>query len=55
MPALILAWEDDPGHPLSSAEEFARLLPNSRLVIAKNMDDVLTWTRDIRTFIGNLP
>jgi len=55
MPALILAWVDDPGHPVSSAEELKRLLPDSRLLIAKNVDEVNTWTQEIRDFIGQLP
>ncbi|MEP7288765.1 MAG: alpha/beta hydrolase [Chloroflexota bacterium] len=54
MPALILAWVDDPTHPLSSAEELARLLPNSRLVIGKNAAEVATWMQQIREFVTSL-
>jgi pimeloyl-ACP methyl ester carboxylesterase len=53
MPALILAWEGDPGHPLSTAEELARLLPNSHLVIARNMQDLEQWTTEIISFLKN--
>jgi pimeloyl-ACP methyl ester carboxylesterase len=53
-PALILAWTDDPGHPISSAEEVARRLPNSRLLIAHNAAEVSTWTEEIRTFVTGL-
>jgi pimeloyl-ACP methyl ester carboxylesterase len=53
-PALILAWTDDPGHPISSAEEVHRRLPNSRLLIAHNVAEVSTWTDEIRTFVKGL-
>lgn len=52
MSALILAWVGDSGHPISSAEEVVRLLPDSRLVIAQNMDGVGAWTKEIRGFIS---
>lgn len=54
-PALILAWADDPGHPLSSAEEIHRRLPNSRLVVARSARDVAAWTDTIRDFVTHLP
>jgi pimeloyl-ACP methyl ester carboxylesterase len=54
MPALILAWVDDPGHPLSSAEELARLLPNSQLNIAHNAAEASEWTQQIRDFVTQL-
>jgi len=53
-PALILAWTDDPGHPISTAEEINRRLPNSRLVIAHNAAEAATWTTEIRTFVTGL-
>jgi len=53
-PALILAWTEDPGHPISSAEEVARRLPNSQLHIAQNAAEVATWTEEIRTFVTAL-
>lgn len=43
MPALILAWKGDSGHPLDTANELARLLPNADLHVAANADDVRRW------------
>jgi pimeloyl-ACP methyl ester carboxylesterase len=54
-PALILAWTEDVGHPISSAEEVARRLPNSRLLIAQNAAEAATWTEEIRKFVTTLP
>jgi len=51
MPTLILAWTDDPGHPVSSAEEIAGLLPNVQLSVARSADDVAGWTQQIRYFL----
>ncbi len=36
IPTLILAWSDDPVHPVETAEELHRLLPNSTLWVAEN-------------------
>jgi len=54
-PALILAWTDDPGHPVSSAEEVHRRLANSRLLMAHNVGEVSSWTQAIREFVTALP
>jgi 3-oxoadipate enol-lactonase len=40
---LVLAWTDDPTHPLSTARELCDLLPRSRLVVAATPDDLETW------------
>ncbi len=50
MPALILAWTGDPGHPLSSAETLAAHLPNNRLIIAHNAQEIAQWPELIRDF-----
>jgi pimeloyl-ACP methyl ester carboxylesterase len=51
IPTTILAWVDDPGHPLSTAESLAALLPQATLTVARTPDDVETWpnilSRDI--------
>ncbi|KJQ53547.1 alpha/beta fold hydrolase [Microbacterium sp. SA39] len=39
----ILAWVDDPGHPLSTAESLAVLLPHSTLTVAHTPEDVQAW------------
>ncbi len=43
VPVLILAWTDDPTHPLSTAERLDELLPDSRLVVARTPADVVGW------------
>jgi len=47
IPTLILAWPDDPIHPLQSARELNDLLPASRLVIASGVDDLKRWPQII--------
>lgn len=42
--ALILAWDTDPLHPVSSAARLHALLRNSQLFVARTVDDVKTWT-----------
>jgi pimeloyl-ACP methyl ester carboxylesterase len=44
MPTLILTWVDDPGHPLGIAHELRDLIRNSRLEVAREVDDIGTWT-----------
>lgn len=43
VPTTILAWEDDPGHPVSSAEALADLLPAARLQVASRPEEVSRW------------
>jgi pimeloyl-ACP methyl ester carboxylesterase len=50
IPALILAWTDDPTHPVEVAEEMSRILPQSELVVAKGYDDFVQWPRLVREF-----
>jgi pimeloyl-ACP methyl ester carboxylesterase len=50
-PVLILAWDTDPGHPLSTAERLAELLPDAELVIARRLRDVVPWTDRVAAFL----
>ena len=43
VPTLILAWSDDPTHPVSTATELAEILPNTRLVVARTPYGVMAW------------
>ncbi|AKV85081.1 alpha/beta hydrolase [Microbacterium sp. CGR1] len=43
VPTTILAWVDDPGHPLSTAESLAELLPHATLAVARTPGDVQVW------------
>jgi pimeloyl-ACP methyl ester carboxylesterase len=42
-PTLILAWGEDPTHPVSTATALADTLPNSRLVVARTPYGVMAW------------
>jgi 3-oxoadipate enol-lactonase len=42
-PVLLLAWADDPGHPVSTAERLADLLPDAQLEIAHSPADLRRW------------
>jgi pimeloyl-ACP methyl ester carboxylesterase len=53
IPTLILGWTQDPTHPVETAEELDRLLPNSTLVIAENYSDFSNWPQLIRDFVKN--
>lgn len=43
VPATILAWMDDPAHPLSTAQALTELLPHAALQVAHTPDDVADW------------
>jgi 3-oxoadipate enol-lactonase len=43
LPVLILAWADDPGHPLSTAERLADLITGSRLEVAETSAQLRQW------------
>ena len=51
MPTLILAWDTDPGHPVSTAERLAELLPNKTLHVARTFDEITTWPSLIGEFL----
>ncbi|MGX1885899.1 alpha/beta fold hydrolase [Streptomyces sp. NPDC055287] len=51
-PALILAWADDPGHPLSTAEALADALPYAALHVSRTRADVRTWGERIAEFLS---
>ena len=50
IPALILAWEGDPAHPLASALALQRLLPASQLQLLPNHVDLATVREAIVAF-----
>ena len=54
MPALILAWDTDPGHPVSTANALAELLPNHQMAIATTFDQILGWSDRIGSFLKSL-
>lgn len=50
-PTLILAWDGDPIHPRSTAEELAALLPHAELHVAPSLDDVVGWRAAVARFL----
>jgi pimeloyl-ACP methyl ester carboxylesterase len=54
VPALILAWVGDPGHPLSTAELLAEELPRAELRVAHDLGDVLGWTNHVEEFLDGV-
>lgn len=51
-PTTILAWTDDPGHPLSTAEALVALLPNATLTVARAPGDIDAWPEVLRQDLG---
>ena len=49
-PTLLLAWEGDAGHPLSTAQRLAELLPGATLTVAHGLRDLGTWPRLVAEF-----
>lgn len=53
-PSLILAWEGDDGHPLSSAQQLHELLPHARLSVARRLRDLGDWPGLVAELCGGL-
>jgi pimeloyl-ACP methyl ester carboxylesterase len=51
-PALILAWDTDPAHPLSTAYQLAELLPRADLYIARTARQIEEWPHLVAGFLG---
>ncbi len=54
VPALILAWADDPSHPLATAEALAEHLVLSELEVAQDLAGVRAWPERVRAFLDEL-
>jgi 3-oxoadipate enol-lactonase len=54
IPTLILAWPNDPVHPLSTALTLARVLPKARLEVSPTADAPDRWPQQVRRFINSL-
>ena len=50
-PSLVLAWTDDPGHPLSTAELIAQSVPDCELHVAHDLDAVKRWPTLVGKFL----
>lgn len=54
VPTLILAWSDDAGHPVATAEMLADLMVQSELQVAADMDAVRSWPKLVRDFLATV-
>ena len=54
MPTLVLAWDADPGHPVSTAEQLADLLPNNIMHVATEFEQILGWSDRIADFVRSV-
>jgi hypothetical protein len=50
--SLILAWDTDPSHPVSTAETLAALLPHAELQVARTSAEVRGWGARAAAFLG---
>jgi 3-oxoadipate enol-lactonase len=51
-PTLIVAWTGDPGHPVSTANRLAELLPHVHLSVASTAPAMEAWTDEVRSFLA---
>jgi hypothetical protein len=51
-PSLVLGWVGDPGHPLSTAETLAHVLPHAELHVSETRADVRTWGDRIAEYLS---
>jgi pimeloyl-ACP methyl ester carboxylesterase len=51
IPTLILAWEDDTAHPVSTATELANTLPDVRGLVVCHPSDVREWEPALTAFV----
>lgn len=52
LPTLILAWENDPIHPLLTAQTLAQALPNAELRIISSARQLADWPAQIDAFVA---
>ena len=53
-PTLVLAWADDPGHPLATAESLASLIPGATLTVATSFEEAAAWPSAVSSFVSSL-
>ena len=54
VPTLILAWKQDPSHPLSTSQALAERMANAELHVAESFDDIRAWSSRVRAFLAAL-
>jgi 3-oxoadipate enol-lactonase len=50
-PTLVLAWADDPGHPVSTAHRLCEFIPDSTLHVATTPDELRSWDDLMAAFL----
>ena len=53
-PVLILGWQEDQSHPVSTAKQLRKLLPNSEIHLANEVRHVDQWDQQINQFLADL-
>jgi pimeloyl-ACP methyl ester carboxylesterase len=53
-PTLILAWKQDPSHPLSTSQDLVARMSNAELHVAESFDDIRNWSSRVRAFLASL-
>ena len=53
VPTLILAWDDDPHHPVATAQSLADSMLQADLRIAKDVADTKAWPATVEEFLAN--
>jgi 3-oxoadipate enol-lactonase len=54
VPTLVLAWDTDPGHPVSTAEALGEILPRVEVHVARSLREVAAWTTHVERFFRTL-
>lgn len=52
LPTTVLAWIDDPAHPISTAEALVSLMPSATLQVASTPEDVRRWPAVLATDVA---
>jgi pimeloyl-ACP methyl ester carboxylesterase len=50
-PTLVLAWEGDPGHPVSTATALTGALIRTELVVSPSLAEVTHWPARVAEFL----
>jgi pimeloyl-ACP methyl ester carboxylesterase len=54
VPAVVLAWAGDPGHPVATAEVLADVLPRATLEVAEDLAAVLAWPERVAGLLASV-
>lgn len=54
VPTLILAWDTDPGHPVSTASALHETLPCSTIHVAQTVPEIRSWGTVVVEFLRSL-